>query len=270
MGLFNIYESLMTEAETSGKAQACIRAFGEELFAQQLGGEEPNTNYEDSITRGIKKFTDTSFGAKMKHENPDFIGKMNTLKSCISVYPEILHPEGAVYRGKTTTLREAIDLWVKIHGKTEFKMPYKANTYIQSWSENEAIAKQFGTSYLPDDLIHRVKLILSGAKYDDENGLEVDKDYFDATITNVAGKLVSNHNIVGFIIKHDATPDSFLFKAKYFKVLSTVKHEDEILRIGNNPLMCGWTLTKPSIFEFIIPFVKKYNAEITNYLDSHN
>ena len=42
MEILKIYESLIKEKETSNNVSFCIKAFGHELFGDQLGGNERN------------------------------------------------------------------------------------------------------------------------------------------------------------------------------------------------------------------------------------
>jgi hypothetical protein len=41
---------------------------------------------------------------------------------------------------------------------------------------------------------------------------------------------------IPFIIEYATNPKEFIFKAKYFRMLSTSHHEDEVLRIDNKPV----------------------------------
>jgi hypothetical protein len=259
MKIFNLYENVLREEEISQNAQNCVRYFGKELFGDEIfiNQDEPNTPIEKKFSHMIYHFTDKAYGEQMSSDNPSFITAINKLKSCMSVYPEILHPEGdTAFRGISLSLDKAINLFQRFNGKYEFKLAYTPKTYIESWSENLGVGAQFAhqsqTPWL-DDLVKNLKAL--GPNPSDEQIIETINDELTTKDYYRASK-------VGFIIKHKVTPDQFLFKAKYFKDLSSVPEEMEIIKIGNTPINCLWSTITPDIFRVLIPYLIKYKDKL--------
>ena len=144
MKIYKLYESVLRE----NKATSCVKAFGYELFGDQLGGKEPNTNTERNYAEEIKDFTDNMYG---EATTPEFIEALQHLKYCMSEYPEILIPEETtVFRGTMIPIKYFIqkNQQINLTGRNDYI--YKANSQIQSWSIAYENAANFGTY---DDLI---------------------------------------------------------------------------------------------------------------------
>jgi len=219
MKLYKLYESVLTE----GQAEACISQFGRELFSPEFGGDEPNSELEDEAIELIHKFNTSKNGSKV---NPDFIDMARRLRTCVSSYPEVLHPEGMAFRGTKVSIEDLLESFDRIknqirHGQP-FKMVYHAKTPIQSWSDDEIIAKdEFGQSgaQLMDILDRFDRARKSGTVMDflehiHEHALETR---------------------VPVVLAYRTTSNDFIFKGKYFSYLSQ-KDENEILRIDNRPI----------------------------------
>ena len=39
-----------------------------------------------------------------------------------------------------------------------------------------------------------------------------------------------------FVLEYQTNPSEFIFKAKYFRILSKAYHEDEVIRLTNKPI----------------------------------
>lgn len=225
MKILSIYENLIREEGISSQTEKCVKLFGKELFSPQFGGDEPNSNFEDSAVTDIFNFTLTGYG---RFIDQDFINSMKQLKSCVSVYPEILHPEGEVYRGTKTTLGAFLNM--KYNPQRWNKYNYKANTIVQSWTETFEVANDFAANSVDRYTLDMVSYILKG----NHNDL--------TTLLKENGDFLYKNFKIPLILKHNATPDQFLFKAKYFNMLSQAganvdSREDEILRIDNRELL---------------------------------
>lgn len=253
MKIFNIFESIIAEEESSRMVDACVRAFGEELFVDQLSNalppeakREPNTSIENKVAMAIKRYTASDYGPNLKRGlNADFIAKINSLQSCMSSYPEVLVPEGTVYRGLKIKPKQALEMYKKVKGKTQFKMPYKPSTYIESWTTERDIASNFAG--------YNVYTLIRGylyRYYDKDRNAPLTDDELTDLKDRINNSILDPIFKLGFIIEHDATPDSFLFKSKYFRLLSDYDNEQETIRIGMNPITCNWSLKNTDDFNY--------------------
>lgn len=256
MKIFNQYKTLLNEETSVNAIEACKKAFGNELFATPLGGSEPNTRIEDKYVQSINRFTKSVFGSEIAERNPSFIAAMKNLKTCMSVYPEVLVPEGIVYRGERLSVKDTIDIYTRVHGKPAFKFPYKAKTFIQSWTED----KQTGVGFALNQQNQYIQL----AKYIKEaTTANVLIDEINKRINFILGE--GHYDAIptfGFLLTHEATPDQFLFKAKYFSKISDYDDEQEIIRLGLEPLICNWSVAHPMIFTVLIPYLLKHKDEL--------
>jgi hypothetical protein len=211
MKIFNLYESVLKEEETTKNVQSCIRHFGHELFGDQISYKEPNTSIESKFAEMIYNFTDFAYGTQLSTDNPGFIAAMNKLQSCMSSYPEILMPEDtSAYRGISFTLDKAIKLWQSVNGKTQFKLKYTPMHYIESWTESVNVGIEFAhmsqTPWLSD-------LATTISKLKDPNDI----------INAINEEMPSNHyhtvSKVGFALKFP-----FLILLTYFVYLFNFFH----------------------------------------------
>lgn len=224
MKILNIFEGLIRETQITGQSEKCIKMFGKEIFSPQLGGKEPNTDYEREVLDDIFNFTLINYGATI---SPEFIKATKNLKGCMSSYPEVLHPEGVVYRGTKMPLGKFLQITYKPNQWN--KIEYLAHTPIQSWTESFDVGEDFALTqinkYTNDALIY----------LDNANDEDV------KVLLQKQPDILDKFN-VSLLIKHNATPDQFLFKAKYFNYLSGAgdnvgDFENEILRIDNRPIV---------------------------------
>lgn len=240
MKLYESYKNLLVE----GQIQACVAQFGQELFADQLGGSEPNTDVEDDYASLIHDFTRTSHGSNI---NSEFINMARKLKTCVSSYPEILYPNGKAYRGTKITLNHLLQMFdgIKNNLRTgqSFEINYKAKSPIQSWSDNEDIVLDEFSNSGP-----MLLLLLDKFEKSKQNGTT--KEFIDHVIQH---KLDTK---VPVIISYAATPDSFIFKGKYFSHLSRYS-EDEILRIDDRPIRVNAKI-----------YPRQFSANIFDFLEA--
>jgi hypothetical protein len=239
MKLFKIYESILHE-ETSTGIQACANKFGKELFADQLGGTEPNTSIEDRYHDLIAYFTVSEFGHNLNHET---VQALKDLQNCVSAYPEVLYPEGTVYRGTQMRLYDILQKY-QPHDMG-LQITYKAKSVVQSWTDEYNVSTIFGsfTSLSFDELVSAIKDPLVHLP---------DLDL-----------LISKTNI-GVILHHTATPDQFLFKGKYLNKLGSQGSESEVLRVGNDPIECIATFPNPKEYDAVLSFLIKNYDKIYN------
>jgi hypothetical protein len=215
MKIYKLYESLINEVEI----QACVNKFGYELFATELGGTEKNTGIENQYVRDISDFTDNMYGEDV---TPEFISAMKNLKACMQQYPEVLIPEKTkVFRGITIPIKYFIDKKQEINLTSANPYIYKASSKIQSWSTEFDIAATFGNH----DTLNEVAANIDFSEFNSPQArLDMLQDMVDEDLR------------VAFILEYVTNTDEFIFKSKYFKLLSKAQHEDELIRINNKPI----------------------------------
>jgi hypothetical protein len=250
MEIYKLYESLIRE-EVTGGVQACVAKYGKELFGPQLGGDEPNTDVEDNSVDRIYNFTTQHYGGSISSE---FGGNVDDLKKCMSAFPEVLHPEGEVYRGLSLSLEQILPYISKIDAHGHFQFEYNARTRVQSWTESFEVADDFAAASVNKFTINFITNVIEPGSLNEKI-----QDY------------INNGLMVQFkipvVLKHNATPDQFLFKAKYFSLLSASEDEDEILRIDNKPTMMSAEIrhdyelgsTDKTVIEFLHLIVNALN-----------
>lgn len=213
--IVKIYENLINEAEI----EACVKKFGHELFGQELGGKERNTSIENNYLRYINDFTDNRYG---EETTPDFIKAITTLKGCANQYPEILIPEKTdVFRGLTIPVKYFIDHKQNISLTQPNPYVYKARNKIQSWSNSFDAASIFGNH----ETLNEVAGKLNFNDYNTPEGRR-----------RLLSDMIHEDLRVAFVLKYTTNPKEFIFKSKYFKLLSAAQHEDELIRIDNKPI----------------------------------
>lgn len=215
MKIYKLYESLLIESEI----ESCVKRFGHELFGHELGGKEKNTGIENSYVRDITDFTDNMYG---EETTPEFIKAMKTLKGCIGQYPEVLTPEKTnVYRGITLPIQYFIIKNQPINLTGTNPYVYNAPNKIQSWSENFDVASTFGNH----DNVNEIAAKIDFSKYATPEARQ-----------NLLKEMINQDLRVAFVLEYTTNPQEFIFKSKYFKMLSMAHHEDELLRIDNKPI----------------------------------
>ena len=242
MKLLKLYEGLLTEEQ----AEACVARFGNELFGPQLSNDsnfETNTDTEENYLDLIDQFTIDDHGKKLR---PEFIAAMKKLKSCVSSYPEVLQPDGAVYRGDNLTLRDLLDQYEDIsddlkNGGT-FNFIFKSKSFIQSWTANKDAASDFAK--VSPFLLHKINTF---------NRVKDNPEELNLFISKLVNYL--DDMSVPIVIELDSNSDDFLFKAKYFKRLSAHEYEDELLRVNNQPTRVAGEIVGP-IFPSIYGMLK--------------
>lgn len=215
MKLHKIYESIITENNIEG----CIKKFGHELFGQELGGKELNTPLEHRYHDTIIDFTDNMYGEEIQGE---FFEMVNNLKGCMEQYPEVLVPENStIYRGTMIPLYYFTDNNEPINYDGCNSFVYRAKSRIQSWTINPKTADGFGDN-------SRLNLIANSLNFNDYNTPETRKELLN--------DLLNMDLFLSFKLNYQTNPDEFLFKSKYFNLLSYNGDEDEILRVTNIPI----------------------------------
>lgn len=229
MEIFRLYESIIHEDGRNSGIQACVSKYGKELFDTQFGGEEPNTELEDDTAANIEDFTGQKFGKNLSQE---FLKQISDLKKCLSVYPEILMPEGNAYRGIYSELGRILPSISKQDISDWFKYEYAARTKIQSWSASEEVGQDFADAALDGysyNLVNRIHELLD------------EKDPEETVAINFIKTLNKEELLTKFripiLMRHVASSDQFLFKAVYFSMLARDDEENELLRIDNRPLV---------------------------------
>lgn len=215
MEIYKIYESLITEAEI----EACVRNFGYELFGDELGGKERNTGLEMGYADEINAFTDNMYGEETKS---GLFKAIKTLKGCMGQYPEILIPEKTkVYRGLTLPVGYFINNKIPISLTEPMPYIYKARNPIQSWTSNLEIASTFGNHEIVNEIASKINF----ENYQTPEARQ-----------KLLRDVVEGDLRMAFILEYTTNPKEFIFKSKYFKVLSAAHHEDELLRMDNKPI----------------------------------
>lgn len=215
MELYKIYESLLIETEIT----SCVKKFGYELFGHELGGKEKNTGLENSYVRDISDFTDNKYG---EETTPEFIKALDTLKGCMKQYPEVLIPEKTkVYRGLTIPARYFIEKKELITLTERFPYVYKARNEIQSWSDDFDAASTFGNH----DTVNEIAAQINFSLYQTPEARQ-----------ELLKKMIAEDLRIAFVIEYSTNPREFIFKSKYFKLLSMAHHENELIRMDNKPI----------------------------------
>ena len=215
MKILEVYNNLINEIEI----EACVKKFGNELFADELGGKERNTGIENKYVDDIKDFTDNQFGEATES---DFIKVVKNLKGCMQQYPEVLIPEKTkVYRGLTLPAEYFIRSKQPISLQKPFPYVYKARNKVQSWSTNFDSASIFGNH----DILNEVA---SSINFNDYQTPEARKELLK--------EIIAKDLRMAFVLEYTTNPNEFIFKSKYFKILSRAYHEDEVIRIDNKPI----------------------------------
>jgi len=215
MKIFEQYQNLLIEAEV----QSCVKHFGYELFGDELGGKERNTGIENAYVDDIQDFTDNRYGEETK---PEFMAAIKKLQSCIKQYPEVLIPESTkVYRGLKIPIKYFIINKIPVPTDKAFDYVYKASSPVQSWSLNANIAATFGNHDSLNDLAKKVK----------------PEDFSTPESRQELLALVQSEGVrIPFVLRYETNPSEFLFKAKYFNLISKASHEDETIRVDNRPV----------------------------------
>ncbi len=231
MKIYKIYKTLLNEAEI----ESCVKKFGHELFGHELGGKEKNTGIENTYVRDINDFTDNKYG---EETSPDFIKALKTLKGCMKQYPEVLTPEKTkVYRGITIPVKYFIERDQPIDLKGPNPYVYKATNQIQSWSDEFEAASLFGNHDTVNEIARNIDFTEYQTPESRKQLLQVVKD---------------EALRIPFILEYTTNPKEFIFKAKYFRMLSAVHSENELIRVDNNP----------------INVIAKFNDHVDVYLSS--
>lgn len=215
MKIYEIYKSLITEAEIT----SCVKKFGHELFGHELGGKETNTGIENSYVRDISDFTDNKYGEAI---TPEFIKALETLKGCMKQYPEVLIPEKtSVYRGITIPAKYFIDKKQPINLLGPNPYIYKASSKIQSWSNSYDIGATFGNHDTLNEVAKSLDLSVFNTPENRQKLLDI---------------VIKQDLRIAFVLEYTTNPQEFIFKSKYFRMLSMAHHEDELIRIDNRPI----------------------------------
>jgi hypothetical protein len=243
MKIYKLYESIISESEIT----SCVKKFGYELFGDELGGSEKNTGIENQYVRDIADFTDNMYG---EETTPEFVSAMKNLKSCMRQYPDVLIPDKAkVYRGITIPLKYFVDTKQVINLTTPNPYVYKASSKIQSWSTDFEIASTFGNHDTLNELSNNI----------DFSELNTPKDRRDFLL-----EMIDEDLRIAFILEYSTNPNEFIFKAKYFKILSIANDEDEIIRIDNKPInVSAWFNNDGGLTKKSLETIKYLNIGIT-------
>lgn len=155
--------------------------------------------------------------ANGKAARPDFIEGIKELKKCVKNYPQILHPEGSVYKGVNLSLKDLLDQYdditddIKKGGK--FTFVYKSKDPIQGWSSDKENVK------MSIPVSPYLSMIMN--KYKKGNG----------NPKELLNQL--NEVSVPVIIELRANSDDLLIKGEFVKYLSNDK--DDLFRVNNQP-----------------------------------
>lgn len=218
MEIIKLYETLIIETQVD----SCVKTFGNQLFGQELGGTEKDTKTEKNYADLISRFSSEEYGRNM---NPNFVKAINSLKGCVGQYKDVLLPENnLIYRGLTLPLSYFLEKRQPIITNEPFPYTYKATSAIQSWSVNPDIAALFGNN----DEINALGEQFAEGGYN--TSMEKAKEFIEYV------KIKHPNLKIAMILQYKTNKSDFLFKSKYFKILSNNTHEDEVLRISNKPI----------------------------------
>ena len=265
---FEYFEDHNSGAQCQNREE-CIAKYGKSLFGKKLAKfswlpwTEENTEIENLIIKSIIDFTGHGHGKRL---SPELVNKLKELSKCISVYPSVLKPsENPIYRGTGISLRELLKYDIS-DDLTIPKYIYKPNSPISSWSTNSKISSFFSNNNNSlDDFITNLIFKNQSEMTESECMDWVNKSpeelknilstIFDKDGVNQTGKtrISSGREItegnggkitwsdflnmkIGVIIKCEKPDNTFLFNTDKFNKLSSVRGEDELLKITNDPI----------------------------------
>ena len=266
---FEYFEDHNSGAQCQNREE-CIAKYGKSLFGKKLAKfswlpwTEENTEIENLIIKSIIDFTGHGHGKRL---SPELVNKLKELSKCISVYPSVLKPsENPIYRGTGISLRELLKYDIS-DDLTIPKYIYKPSSPISSWSKTRRISNLFSNNNnksLDDfitDLIFKNQSEMTEAECMDwvnkspEEMKNILNTIFDKDGVNRTGKIriSSGREIIegnggkitwsdflnmkiGVIIKCEKPDNTFLFNTDKFNKLSSVRGEDELLKITNDPI----------------------------------
>lgn len=233
MKLIKLYEGIIRE----NNAQSCVSKFGEILFANPLGGDEKNTKLEDKYVKTIYNFTDYDFGNNLK---PAVEKAIIDLKDCMSTYPEVLKPTvEVVFRGASAPIIEFIrNGRLPTYNEAE-PFVYRARSPIQSWTEYESVAENFGDGTKLNEL----------AKFID--------DYDELTLDFLIPKLLKIR--IPVILIYKSSSKDFLFKGEYLNKLSSFGTEHELIRVEDTPIKVNAYLNEKWLSMASVRLINKLN-----------
>jgi hypothetical protein len=218
MKVLQLYENILIENGTN----SCTAKFGQELFGQEFGGNEKDTPTEKSYAKLIGDFSSEHYGKALKNK---FVQAMQTLKGCMSQYPEVLIPDSQpIYRGLTIPVSYFFEHHQPILTKEPFTYLYTAPNVVQSWTLNFDVASIFGNN-MDINMLGQTMV---------EDGHNKNMDTARAFIESIRPQLATT--MVPIVMVHKPNKNEFLFKAKYFSLLSNNPHEEELIRISNKPI----------------------------------
>lgn len=222
MKLLNLYKKALNESHS----ESCIAKYGKDLFAQQLGGVEPNTDIENGHLNQVQKFTDSDFGFGL---SPEIIDAMGNLKTCIKQYPDVLLPnDTVVYRGVRFSLGHFIKNNILLPLEKPINHKLKSSAVIQSWSEDIKIAEGFGGAFLDEELWEE---FINDFKKVDGRGEKAENMFYKDKVLKKYLELE-----IPILISTKTNPDNFLFKGNVMNKLSSSEGESEVIRVGNEPI----------------------------------
>ena len=282
MKYLKFFEQFKLILESCENREECIAKYGKSLFGKKLAKfswlpwTEENTEIENLIIKSIGDFTGHGHGKRL---SPELVNKLKELSKCISVYPSVLKPsENPIYRGTGISLRELLKYDIS-DDLTIPKYIYKPSSPISSWSKTRRISSLFSSNNnksLDDfitDLIFKNQSEMTEAECMDwvnkspEEMKNILNTIFDKDGVNRTGKtrISSGRKItegnggkitwsdflniqkIGVIMKCEKPDNTFLFNTDKFNKLSSVRGEDELLKITNDPIQAEVILSITTI-----------------------
>jgi hypothetical protein len=232
MKLIKLYENILNE----NSAQSCVAQFGGVLFGDQLGGDEKNTGIENKHVKAVNNFTDYDFG---KNIRPEIIQSIKGLQDCMSTYPEVLKPKTEmVFRGASAPIMEFIKNGKLPTFNETQPFTYVARSPIQSWTEYESTAEDFGSAEKLNELSNQ-------------------RDFDDMRLEDIIPMLKKIR--IPVILQYRATPNDFLFKGEYLNKLSEFSGEHEVIRVDDSPIETNAYLNEKWLSYPSIKLLKRIN-----------
>lgn len=178
----------------------------------------------------------------------------NALKTCISKYPEVLEPNGAVYKASLMSLSDLLGQYYDISDDVKtggvFDFTYKSKTPIQSWTRDKDNAEE--VTEVSPFLLQTIR------KY---KQVKDNPDALNRFVSELIGDL--DNITVPIVIKLDANSDDLMFNSAHL-MSSNGEYEDELLRVNDRATRVTAEIIEPlfkSVFE-VLKAIKQHEARL--------
>jgi len=179
----------------------------------------------------------------------------DALKSCISKYPEVLEPNGTVYKASLMSLSDLLGQYYDISDDVKsggvFDFTYKSKTTIQSWTSDRDNAEE--VTEVSPFLLQTIRTYKQ---------VKDNPDALNRFLKEVIGDL--DNITVPIVVKLDNNSDDLIFNSAHLMSLSNGQYENELLRINDRPTRVTAEIIEPlfnPVFT-ILKAIKQHEARL--------